>query len=397
MAQTETAESLDLAVRAAWSQSFKEPLEPDRSLFEAVLPEQGVFRTVRIQSFITALNAASGLALPITAVCAADTPRKLSLLVRRRENPPTSRPMLARPGSGPALFVLPGLGGMGLDLLELMEGLRYAGPVYLNVASGIDYREPVLTTIDALVDDHLAMLRRMQPAGPYLMLGYSWGALVAIEVARRLQSEGEQVSFLGAIDPYLSEAHWPIRTCLRYAGRRLRHHLNEIRRMGPAELFAYGLARGQGLIGRVGRKIGMRRPLNKSPFDQDGLPGEIGAVWWAEVGISERLRMRFFDGKMTLFLSQGGAAAECDADIVWRRYIRSVPVHWLEGDHLALMRQPLVRQLAERISDCLERASGAAGEQPTRSEKMAAPVPDPENKSGTRIPSATSPGLLAAR
>ncbi len=363
MDQMLDSDAIEASVRAAWEGAFSEPLEADRSLFETVLPDRGVFRAVHLNQFVNAVNAATGLELPLTTVFAADTPRKLSAVVRARAVPAIRRPFLMRAGIGRPLFVIPGIGGMGLDMLEVIEELRFPGPIYLNVSSGVDRRERPLTTFTDTIADQLAMLRRVQAAGPYLILGYSWGGQVAIEVARALQAEGETVDFLGAIDPQLTEPHWPFTIWLGYAGRRLRHHLRRMRGLPLEELAGYAFKRALPLVGRFARKFGIERPLGWNPYDQEGLPDIIDEVWRAEVAVSEDYRMQFFSGKVALFLSREGEAALASPERLWRRYVRQLEVHWLPGDHLALMRRPEVRNLTDCISECLERWTriGAAG------------------------------------
>jgi thioesterase domain-containing protein len=52
---------------------------------------------------------------------------------------------------------------------------------------------PVLTTIESMAADHLARIRELQPAGPYLIGGFCAGGLVAYEIARLLRARGETV------------------------------------------------------------------------------------------------------------------------------------------------------------------------------------------------------------
>ena len=49
----------------------------------------------------------------------------------------------------------------------------------------------------------------MQPRGPYWLLGWSLGGLIAFEMATILKSRGEQVSLLGLVDAQLSTQHQP--------------------------------------------------------------------------------------------------------------------------------------------------------------------------------------------
>jgi nonribosomal peptide synthetase DhbF len=50
--------------------------------------------------------------------------------------------------------------------------------------------------------DYLAKIRKIQPAGPYCLLGWSFGGLLAYSIACHLQSQGDQVAFLSLLDSY---------------------------------------------------------------------------------------------------------------------------------------------------------------------------------------------------
>ncbi len=52
---------------------------------------------------------------------------------------------------------------------------------------------------------HLAQIRRIQPHGPYHLLGYSLGGTLAHAIAAQLRAEGEDVAFLGLLDTYPPE------------------------------------------------------------------------------------------------------------------------------------------------------------------------------------------------
>jgi thioesterase domain-containing protein len=56
--------------------------------------------------------------------------------------------------------------------------------------------------LDQLVADYLAEVRRVQPAGPYRLAGWSFGGNLAHAMATTLQSQGEQVSLLAVLDGY---------------------------------------------------------------------------------------------------------------------------------------------------------------------------------------------------
>ena len=57
-------------------------------------------------------------------------------------------------------------------------------------------------TIDEMAADYLKLIRKIQPAGPYNLLGWSFGGLVAHAIATQLQSTGDEVALLALLDSY---------------------------------------------------------------------------------------------------------------------------------------------------------------------------------------------------
>jgi thioesterase domain-containing protein len=58
------------------------------------------------------------------------------------------------------------------------------------------------STLEALASDYLSLIREIQPKGPYLLLGWSFGGMVAFELARQIESAGESVGLLAILDSY---------------------------------------------------------------------------------------------------------------------------------------------------------------------------------------------------
>jgi thioesterase domain-containing protein len=57
--------------------------------------------------------------------------------------------------------------------------------------------------IEALAAHYIEELRTVQPNGPYFLIGYSWGGLVAYEIAQQLTANGEVVELVALVDTLL--------------------------------------------------------------------------------------------------------------------------------------------------------------------------------------------------
>jgi amino acid adenylation domain-containing protein len=88
--------------------------------------------------------------------------------------------------------------------LELARRLSIDRPLYWLFPHGTD-GQALPSTIEAMAQDYLAEVRRIQPRGPYNFLGYSVGGLVLFDLAHRLIELGESVAMLAMVDTWLPE------------------------------------------------------------------------------------------------------------------------------------------------------------------------------------------------
>jgi thioesterase domain-containing protein/acyl carrier protein len=103
-------------------------------------------------------------------------------------------------GEKPPIFGVHGGAGTILLYHELSRRLGPEQPFYgLQVAGLYGDIAPDLS-IGAMADRYIAEITDVQPHGPYVLLGYCFGALVAYEMADRLQQRGERVALVGAIN-----------------------------------------------------------------------------------------------------------------------------------------------------------------------------------------------------
>ncbi|MEU4811281.1 non-ribosomal peptide synthetase [Nocardia fluminea] len=141
--------------------------------------------------------------LPIIAILTAPSVRELAAIVDGGgDGPRRYDPIVALQTSGdktPLFCVHPGVGEV-LVFVNLAKYFVGDRPFYALRARGFNSGEEPFHTFDEMVDVYLSAIRRRQPHGPYALAGYSFGAAVAFEIAKRLESEGERVDFLGSFN-----------------------------------------------------------------------------------------------------------------------------------------------------------------------------------------------------
>jgi len=146
-----------------------------------------------------------GVDVPVQDFLQAPTPRGLADAVAQRASAGTDAVPLLRPGHGRPVFFLADAWGQVNSYAAIVQRLRTERPVHGVQAPLVDRDERRLS-IPEIARHAVALIREVQPRGPYSLTGYSFGGLVAYEAATVLTAAGEEVSYLGLIDTVPPEA-----------------------------------------------------------------------------------------------------------------------------------------------------------------------------------------------
>jgi thioesterase domain-containing protein len=104
-------------------------------------------------------------------------------------------------GTRPPFFLMHPGGGLSWSYMPLA---RYAEdvPLYGLQARGVDGRERLAASIEEMAADYVEQIRSVQPAGPYHLIGWSFGGIPVQEVAVQLRNAGEEVGALVIMDTF---------------------------------------------------------------------------------------------------------------------------------------------------------------------------------------------------
>lgn len=103
-------------------------------------------------------------------------------------------------GDKAPIFAVPGAGGSALSLQQLSHALGAKQPFYCLEPAGLDGRPVSATSVEEIAEFNIEAMKSAQSAGPYRLLGYSNGGIVAFEMARRLLERGDKVASLTMLD-----------------------------------------------------------------------------------------------------------------------------------------------------------------------------------------------------
>jgi thioesterase domain-containing protein len=108
-------------------------------------------------------------------------------------------------GQLPPFFCVHPVGGSPFCYLDLARHLGPEQPFYgFRARDLLPTLEPH-TNVETMAADYIAAMRAVQPVGPYRLGGWSLGGIIAFEMARQLQAQGESVSTLALIDSFTPE------------------------------------------------------------------------------------------------------------------------------------------------------------------------------------------------
>jgi len=231
---------------------------------------------------------------------------------------------------------------------KLARYLRAERPVLAFRAPGLDGRGAPPGRIEALAQAYIEEMRRRQPAGPYYLVGFCIGGLLAFEIARRLRAEGDEVGVLMLVDTAfpgfdrvllnrLRRVRKVVNRNLRFLTRglwgRLRVHASRLRELGVRDAPRYLLAKLR-LAGRLYDHATL--PAMRLHPDRK-VARRIGR---GQVAYQRNLlayRAKPYDGPIQVFVSEGERELRGER---WHTVARGgMQLHQVPGDHYTHCRE----------------------------------------------------------
>jgi acetoacetyl-CoA synthetase len=282
------------------------------------------------------IEKATGRLLSPLVIYQAPTIRSLVALLTSPIEPRIPVGVLLKPGdSRPPVFLMHGLSGNIMEFFKFVEHLQCSRPVYGLQARGTDGFEEPCASIQEMANCHADAIKRIQPHGPYLLVGYSLGGLVALEVARWFVTTGENIGLLVMIDSYPPLRYTPLAQQVRVYSRRAIRYTSRLQsRQGRSSLaiaFTPAMGRVERAAAKALRKYRPRYYPGRIRFVRAAIPlhfpDDPGKVWARFAG---RLELETVPGDhhelLTVQYEPLGA--------VLSRYLCELPPETIIGNHL---------------------------------------------------------------
>ncbi len=370
-------------------------------------------------SIFTQIDTIFAKNLPITTLIEAPTVAKLAQIITKTTdtNTPWSSLVPIRPNGHktPLFFVHGGFGDV-LGLTNLARHLNSDHSFYALRGIGLDGIQELPDSVEEIATRFIAEIKTVQPQGPYILGGQCSGGTIAFEMAQQLKARGEEIALLALLDtpypqlenyfatrvrfyesnpPLLYSKKDPIYyffNLLRYRWK-IAYHSKKLLDLTAAEKKAYVLEYVNKGLGLVSKKRSPKIVSNQTKTQSQKSVANIKPTVNPNSPKQAWIRQRFFesfikalqnyqpqsyDGKIDYFLpilNSYAAIAEPNKLKTylphlkpvkafpkllfgWNEYVtKDMEIHEFESTHLGMIREPMVKNLATKLNECLKRSN----------------------------------------
>lgn len=267
-------------------------------------------------------------------------------------------------GTRRALFCVHAGSGNPIRFYNLARYLGEDQPLYGLQDPDIYEKDFPHRTIEAIATRYIDAIRAIQPHGPYFLCGYSFGSIVAFEMARQLQQQ-EQVAFLGLLDGAAPDSFAEVETddahllailaveLMRFSSKNtLKQWYDNIVHLDFDEKMHY-------IIDQI----------KMAKIELLGDPWQWLSrnlrIFRTRIHSTQEYRGQRYAGKITFFRSSEsdkfGTNEKDDLvkdiiDLGWSSFsTQPIEIHMLPGYHENMLSEPQIRVVAEIVRSCLDK------------------------------------------
>jgi amino acid adenylation domain-containing protein len=150
----------------------------------------------------------TGKRIPLSALFEHSTVEKFAQLIHV-DNPIDSDYLVPiKPqGSKVPLFMVHGAGLNILNFVNVIKHFDKEQPVYGIQGTGPKDLNNWFESIEEMAAHYIQAIIKINPNGPYAIAGFSFGGIVAFEMARQLKEQGKTVSIIALLDTYVDSSY----------------------------------------------------------------------------------------------------------------------------------------------------------------------------------------------
>lgn len=296
--------------------------------------------SISAMALLARISQETNYPLPGGGLLQAPTIAELAATMSTEADPESWSPMvpIQRGGDETPLFCVHPGGGSVLCYLRLSQLLGKNQPFYALQAPGVDGIRTPLTSVDAMADEYVAAIRKVQPEGPYSIAGWSAGGVIAFEIAQKLASAGQEVSHLGIIDSGVLYTIGILRAvcpadqpgAFEIMGKSDAHQITEFRKRSAAAKLIPDEA-------------------------DDELAIQIMRLFEGNVQAIASYRAQPYSGRVDLYQAEEALVVKRRQPYSeWKGLCSDLHLHTVPGNHLTMIHEPHVNGLAGQLTNVLK-------------------------------------------
>lgn len=307
------------------------------------------------------LEKETGHRLPLASLFESPTIESLALLLQMDGKSITWDSLVPiRPkGSKTPLYIVHG-GGLNVLLFNTLAiHMDPEQPIFGLQAKGLNGIDTPLDKLEDIATHYVSEIIKQNPDGPFALAGYSFGGIVAFEMAKQLQAIGKEVKVLALFDSYANQSAYAYPRHIRVL-KKIRSYIYRflytfiLLLKNPISTFKYKT-----------RMINMKLKtfywkLNYGKFkDQVGFFGYSVEIDNMNQKAADNYFLRPYNGKIDLFRAKVRTYyMEEPKYLGWKKYaLKGVQVHDIPGDHNYIFAPPNDKEFASVLQNCLNQSA----------------------------------------
>jgi len=212
----------------------------------------------------------------------------------------------------PPIFIVHGFSGT-VQCNELAREIRSGHPIYGVQAKGIDGLEKPFNRVEDMASFYLDALAKSYVEGPYVLIGYSFGGLIALEMSQRLLENEQGIAMLVLLHTFPHPRFLSAGQRAHLLAKRIARQFSEIRRVPSKSVFSH-------LTNRVQHR-----------WRSASIVHEANYRAYADY------RPRFYPGRVKFVTTSVKTTFPDDPVAIWRDLVKGLEVEVVPGDHVSIV------------------------------------------------------------
>lgn len=271
-----------------------------------------------------------GHELPPLVIYHAPTIASLGAVLEQEQLPQFSPLVPLKSGKDASpVFLAHGLRGSVLEFFDLVKLIETQDAIYGLQAIAENGGDFEFERIEEMAQFYVDAIQERQPRGPYRLVGYSLGGLVALEIAQRLSARGEKIASLVFLDVYPHESAIRPAQRARLVAQLVRHHRSIISGLPLISALSYFLSSTERtrFAPRGEAENFIRKPyLEPLRLSTDKAYRAL-----------KRYRPNSYSGKIRFVKAAEASVFPTDPAAVWAPWVQDLEVETAPGDHYRML------------------------------------------------------------